>query len=329
VRYAFRLAGKKAGRTMAIRRLTRERAERERIRQNQLGELGELALSVTHLDSALLDEYREPLAALRKEQEMREDEVEALNNRIEESRREFAEDERRRAAEIEELEGRIEDAESRLRPVESDYRNALKKARAAEEDARALGQQIDRGKAELNQLGKRSGTEEEASRLKARVERWISEREGLNQEVPRLQAKAADLEPEIERLREEAQKARQDLRDHRDAALQKEAESRREQQRLQAEVERIRVAIENLGSRRRNLYLDCGRQLDIDRPDHQRLDPIYQELDETVESIRRIDQELEMAEATPTPPDWSALTRAGVALGGVFLILILLMLAFA
>jgi predicted nucleic acid-binding Zn-ribbon protein len=331
VRYAFRLARKTAGRTVAVRRLTRERAERERVRQDQLRDLGELALSSDALDSPLLDEYRDQLAALQKDQEMREDEVEALNRRIEEARREHADDERRRAGEIEELEGRIENAESRLRPVEADYRNALKKARAAEEDARALEQQIDRGKGELNQLAKRSDAEasEEAARLRARLERWSSEREGLQQEVPRLQAKAADLEPEIERLRQEAQQARQDLRDHRDAGLQKEAEHKREQQRLEAEVERIRVVIENLGNQRRTLYLDCGRQLDIDRPDHARLEESYQQLDDTAASIHRIDQEREIAQAKPDSPDWSALTRAGVALGGVFLILIILMLAFS
>ncbi len=325
--YAFRLLGKKAGRTMAIRRLRRERTEREQVRQDQLTELGEVALSLRDLDTPLLQDYRDRLTELRQEQEMREDEVDALNHRIEESRRERTAAERQHTADTEEIEGQIKQAEDRLRPVEVDYRTALKKARAAEEDARALGQQIDRARAELHQLSNRSGSGEEVTRLKARVDRWGVERDGLLQEVPKLESRAAELEPEIDRLRKEAERCRQDLRDHRDAGIQAEAEHKREKQRLEGEVERIRIAIENVATARRTLFLECGRQLDIDRPAHDHLEEIYQELDTTAGDIRRIDQEVEIARSKPGPPDWNAVTRAAVVLGGLFLLVILVILA--
>lgn len=311
---------------MAVRRLRRERAERERVRQDQLSELGEVALSLRDLTTPLLDDYRDRLVELHHEQEMREDEVDALTQRLEESRRDFSRDDRQHAVDTEEIEGRIKSGEDRLRPVESDFRSALKKARAAEEDARALGQQIDRARAELSQLSSRTGTGEEMARLKARADRWTSERDGLLQEVPRLEAKAAELEPEIDRLRKEVERSRQDLQDHRDAGLQAEAEYKREKQRLEGEIERIRVAVETLATERRSLFLECGRQLDIDRPAHDHLEDIYQELDTTAVEIRRIDQEVEIAQAKPGP-DWNALTRAGVVLGGFFLILLLVIVA--
>ena len=188
-------------------------------------------------------------------------------------------------------------------------------------DARALARQIDHARGELSSVSGAETGGDEASRLKARVERWSSERDGLLREVPRLEEKAAALEPEIERLRGDAERSKSAEREHREASHHKEAEHKREVQRLEGEVERIRVAISNISGQRRALFQECGRQLDIDRPVHDHLEEIYGELDATAAEIRRFVHEIEIAQAKPEPLDFGALTRAAVALCGVICVL--------
>jgi predicted nucleic acid-binding Zn-ribbon protein len=318
--YALRVAGRTAGRTMAIRRLRTEREGRERIRSDQLSELGEVALSLRDLDNALLDDYRNRLLELHQDQEMRADEVDSLNQQIETSRRSFTQAERHAVTQADELVSQTKQTEDKLRPVETGYRTALKAARNAEEDARALARQIDHTRGELSRMSGAETSGDEAARLKARVERWTSERDGLLREVPRLEEKAVALEPEIERLRKDAERCKSAEREQRETALGQEAEHKREVQRLEGEVERIRVAIENIAGQRRSLFQECGRQLDIDRPVHDHLEEIYGELDATAAEIRRFDHEIEIAQAKPEPPDYGALSRAGVALFGVIAI---------
>jgi hypothetical protein len=327
VTYAFRVVGRTAGRTMAIRRLRKERERRERIRAEQLSELGEVALSLRDLDNALLDDYRNRLLELHQDQEMREDEVESLNQQIETSRRNFIQTERHGQTESDELESQIKLTEETLRPVETSYRSAMKAARSAEEDARALARQVDHARGELSGMSGAEGSGDEAARLKARVERWTSERDGLLREVPRLEEKASALEPEIERLRKETERSKTSAREHRETVLQQEAEHKREVQRLEGEVERIRVAVQNISGQRRSLFQECGRQLDIDRPEHDHLEEIYGELDATATEIRRFDHEIEIAQAKPEPMDFGALTRAAVALCGVIIVVSLFIYA--
>jgi len=322
--YAGRLARRHAGKPLALRRLRQTRAARVRLRQDQLSELGEIALALRDLDTPLLDTYRERLLDLHKEEELREDEIDALNQRIEEARRDFARATRQHQTEAEALDAAIREAEEALRPAEAEHRAALKTARAALEDTRALEQQIDRARAELHRLSKTPGQGDETARLEARMERWTAERDTLVRELPRLEAKAADMEPELSRLRKERDRRRQALRDHREAGMQAEAEHKRERSRLRAEVERIRVAVEQLAADRRALYLECGRQLDIDRPDHDHLEEVYREIDATAAEIRRIDQEMEIAQSSPGQPDWAALGRAAAVLGGLLLIIVLI-----
>ena len=64
------------------------------------------------------------------------------------------------------------------------------------------------------------------------------------------------LEPEIERLRKEVERCKNAARDHREEALTAEAEHKREVQRLEGEVERIRVGIENIDGQRRGLFTE-------------------------------------------------------------------------
>jgi len=327
VAYAFRAMGRTAGRTMSIRRLRKEREGRERTRTEQLSELGEVALSLRDLENALLGDYRSRLADLHQDQEMREDEVDSLNQQIENSRRNQTQAERQAQTQADDLASQTKVADEKLRPVETGYRTALKAARSAEEDARALARQVDHARGELSRMSGAETSGDEAARLKARVERWTSEREGLLREVPRLEEKAAALEPEIERLRKDAERSKAAERDHREAASGQEAEHKREVQRLEGEVERIRVAIENISGQRRTLFQECGRQLDIDRPDHDHLEEIYGELDATAAEIRRIDHEIEIAQAKPEPLDIGAVTRAAVALCGVIIIVSLFVYA--
>ncbi|MFH2006885.1 MAG: hypothetical protein ABI333_09905 [bacterium] len=327
IAYTFRVVGRTAGRSMAVRRLRKDREARERVRLDQLSELGEVALSLRNLDTPLLDDYRSRLLELHHEQEMREDEVDSLNQQVEESRRSFAQTERHNHALRDQLGTQTKGAEDKLRPVEADYRAALKKARAAEDDARALGRQIDHARGELSSLTNKEGAGDEAARLKPKIERWTSERDGLLREVPRLNELAAGLEPEIERLRKDLDRHKQQEREHRETVLNQEAEHKREVQRLEAEVERIRVAIEKISGQRRTLFQECGRQLDIDRPDHDHLEEIYGELDATATEMRRIDHEIEIAQAKPVPLDYGALARAGVALCGCIFVLSLILYA--
>lgn len=327
VTYAFRVMGRTAGRTMSIRRLRKEREGRERVRTEQLSELGEVALSLRDLDNALLNDYRSRLLELHHDQEMRADEVDSLNQQIENSRRNHTQAERHAQTVSDELESQTKVAEEKLRPVETSYRTALKAARSAEEDARALARQVDHTRGEVSRMSGAETNGDEAARLKARVERWTSERDGLLREVPRLEEKAAALEPEIERLRKDAERSKGAEREHREATLGQEVEHKREVQRLEGEVERIRVAIENISGQRRTLFHECGRQLDIDRPDHDHLEEIYGELDATAAEIRRIDHEVEIAQAKPEPMDYGAVTRAAVALCGVIIIVSLLVYA--
>ncbi len=327
VAYAFRIMGRTAGRTMAIRRLRKDREARERIRSDQLSELGEVALSLRDLDNALLDDYRNRLLELHQDQELREDEVDSLNQQIESSRRNFTQAERHAQTDNDELESQTKLNEENLRPVETSYRAALKAARSAEEDARALARQIDHARGELSRMSGAETSGDEAARLKARTERWTSERDGLLREVPRLEEKAAALEPEIERLRKDVERSKSAAREQREEAALLEAEHKREVQRLEGEVERIRVAIENISGQRRTLFSECGRQLDIDRPDHDHLEEIYGELDATAGEIRRFDHEIEIAQAKPEPLDYGALTRAGVAFFGAISIFALLIWA--
>jgi len=327
VAYALRVAGRTAGRTMALRRLRKEREGRERLRSEQLTELGEVALSLRDLDSVLLDDYRSRLLELHQDQEMREDEVDSLNQQIETARRDQIQFERNAQTESDELESQAKLAEEKLRPVETGYRTALKAARSAEEDARALSKQIDHARAELSRTSGAETSGDEAARLKGRMERWTSERDGLTRQVPHLEEKAAALEPEIARLRKETERCKNAVREHRDANHQQQAEHKREVQRLEGEAERIRVAIENISGQRRTLFQECGRQLDIDRPDHDHLEEIYGELDATAAEIRRFDHEIEIAESKPEPLDVGALTRAAVALCGVISIVSLFIYA--
>jgi len=327
VTYAFRVVGRTAGRTMAIRRLRKERERRERIRTDQLSELGEVALSLRDLDNALLDDYRNRLLELHHDQEMREDEVDSLNQQVETSRRNFTQAERHGQTESDELESQTKLTEENLRPVETGYRAAMKAARGAEEDARALARQIEHARRELNGMSGAEASGDEAGRLKARVEHWTSERDGILREVPRLEEKAAALEPEIERLRKETVRSKAAEREQREATLQHEAEHKREVQRLEGEVERIRVVIQNISGQRRNLFQECGRQLDIDRPAHDHLEEIYGELDATATEVRRFDHEIEIAQAKPEPLDFGALTRAAVALCGVIIVISLFIYA--
>jgi len=327
IAYTFRIAGRLAGRSMAVRRLRKDREERERVRQDQLSELGEVALSLRNLDTPLLDDYRSRLLELHHEQEMREDEVDSLNQQIETTRHNHTQSERHHHALQDQLEGQTKSAEGALRPVEADYRSALKKARAAEDDARALGRQIDHARGELSSLASKEGTGDEVARLKPKIERWSSERDGLLREVPRLEEKAAGLEPEIERLRKDLDRSKQQEREQREKMHSEDAEHKRDVQRLEADVDQIRLAIEKISGQRRTLFQECGRQLDIDRPDHDHLEEIYGELDATATEMRRIDHEIEIAQAKPAPPDWGAFTRAGVALLGAITFLSLILYA--
>ncbi len=327
VTYAFRVVGRTAGRSMAIRRLRKERERRERIRTDQLSELGEVALSLRDLDNALLDDYRNRLLELHQDQEMRKDEVDSLNQKIETSRHDFVQTERNAQTESDELETQTKVTEEKLRPVEASYRTALKAARSAEEDARALARQIDHARGEVSGMSGAEASGDEAARLKARMERWTSERDGLLREVPRLEEKAAALEPEIERLRKDTERSKTAAREQRETVLVQEAEHKREIQRLEGEVERIRVVITNISGQRRTLFQECGRQLDIDRPEHDHLEEIYGELDATAAEIRRFDQTIEIAQTKPEPLDFGALTRAAVALCGVIIVLSLFVYA--
>jgi predicted nucleic acid-binding Zn-ribbon protein len=324
VRYVAQGLGRSANRTVAVRRLRKARESEERKRQRLLCDLGEHALATIGLEEPGMETYHERLAHLNQEQAGLEDEIAALGVQIEETRREFTAAERELQHEHAELEGQLRGVEDKLRPTESDYRAALKKARAAEEDARALGRQIDHGRAQLNTLADQKTAAEEVVRLRAKVDRWVADRDGLQQEIPRLEERAAQLTPEIERLRGETERLRQADRQNREALDLRAAEHKQEVRRLQDEVERRRAAIEQLGSDRRILYLECGRQLDIDRPGEPALAEGFAAVDETLDRQRKIDLEIEIAQARPDPWDREAVKRAVIAAAGVVFLLSLL-----
>jgi chromosome segregation ATPase len=325
VHYTFRLVGKSASRPLAIRRLQKERASRERVRLDQLVQLGELALGLKDLDSPALGEFRDRLLELEQEVEMRDEEREELKNRLAELDRDNAAAERQHTIEDKELEAQINSTEEKLRPEEAAHRNAITKARAAERDAHSLAQQIDRGQAELRALSGRPGSGQDADRLKDRIGKWEADRRILEEEAPRLVEKAERLLPEIEQLRKELARAQQARRDHREEGIKREAEHRRERSRLVQEMERLNVAKEALAVTRRGLWLECGRQVDIDRPLHDNLEEIYHVIDHTIAEIHRFDREIEIAQAHPGPPSYDALKRAGVALSGLLFLFILLL----
>lgn len=329
VRYTFRMAGKRAARPLAARRLRRERTARERIRQDQLTDLGELALGLRELENEPLEGFRDRFLEIQQEEEMREEELEEERRRLEDAERAFAEAERKHALQEEEEGAELAGLQDQLRPEEAAYRGALKKAQAADEDARAIAQQMDRAQSELRTLSQRPGSGQEVARLRARVDRWSSERDALLAEAPRLAAMADDLLPRIDQLRKEVARAKQNLRDHREAWAQREAEHRRERNRLGQEMERLGVAKEGLAGKRRALWLECGRQLDIDRPSHDHLEESYQALDRIGIEIRRIDEEIAIATAPPGPHNYDAFIRAGVALSVGLLLFILILLAVA
>ena len=127
----------------------------------------------------------------------------------------------------------------------------------------------------------------------------------------------------IEQLRKELARAQQARRDHREEGVKREAEHRRERSRLMQEMERLNVVKAALSATRRGIWLDCGRQIEIDRPTHDRLEEIYHVIDHTAVEIRRIEKEIEIARSRPDPPSWDALKRAGVALSVVFVLVIL------
>lgn len=321
--YTFRLAGRSASRPLAIRRLQRERAARERVRQDQLVQLGELALGLTDLKTPVLDEFRDRLLEIDQEVEMREEEREELNTRLADADRDHAAAERQHALVDQELTAQCNSAEEQLRPEEAAHRNAMTKARAAEKDALALGQQIDRAQAELRALGQRPGSGQEVARLKDRIGKWEADRRILEEEAPRLAEKAERLLPEIELHRKEVARAQQARRDHREEGIRREAQHRRERSRLMQEMERLNLAKETLAAARRGLWLECGRQIDIDRPSHDHLMEMYHVVDHTAAEIRRIDQESEIAGSHPGPPSWDAITRALVALSAALVVFIL------
>ena len=76
-----------------------------------------------------------------------------------------------------------------------------------------MARQVDQARGQLGTLKSREGTGDDVARLKAKIERWSSEREGILREIPRLEDQAAGLEPEMERLRKEIQNVKRQAKD--------------------------------------------------------------------------------------------------------------------
>jgi septal ring factor EnvC (AmiA/AmiB activator) len=301
----------------------------ERERQRMLCDLGERAMALPDFDHPALADYRRQLEELDREASRRGDDIDVHAVQIEEQQREFTAAERELQHAHAEIEAHARELEAKLRPMDVDYRAAVKKARAAEEDARTLARQIDVAKGQLTRLSAGSAATEETVRLKARLDRWAAQREELLAEVPRLEERATQLQPEIERLRQDLERTRAEARENRADLDGKITENKRELRRLNEEIDRLKASVEELVGTRRAIWLECGRQLDIDRPNDERLFEHYERVDGQGARQRRLDLELQVVREPPAPPDTSALTRAGVCLAGGFILLILLIVAIA